>query len=559
MGANDGLLGASRWNDFEGWESESALDGNCLVVGCPIKANGLRIQDRLLAIPPQRHLLSIAPTRSGKGVSHIIPNLLLYRGSTIVIDPKGENAWITAKYRREGMGHKTIILDPWGEVKRRYGDLAGEQETVARFNPLSILDPASENYADDIASLADALIINQNVKDPHWDDSARELVAGLMAYLVENPKTRPLASLAALRILLTKPSDEVRAIAEDAMTLGAESVAARKLGRFKSETKETAGVISAALTQTAFLDSVILAQNMRESDFSFDDLIDGDTTIYLVLPVDKLQTYGRWLRLLLSIGIRTVARNVKPLPLPVLFMLDEFGTIGRLNAVSQAYGLMAGLQMMIWVFVQDLVQLKRDYQEEWETFVGNSSAVTFMNIMDQFTARYLSELCGVTTVERISERTVQMRERGEGFLGAPQPNYSAMADQLFSRPLISPAEIRCVTRELGIMIWPYQPIDFSPLRYYDEPFFLERARVDPHFPEMVETKKQVAANQEIPNYAAAVAYMNKLGYTVKEKGFFASKIKVFDASGKEYAFDTEEALIQWARQSLAKEKAASNK
>lgn len=552
MGVNDGLLGASRWNTYDGWEAQTALQGDNLVIGCPF-ANGVRLQDRLLAIPPQRHLLSIAPTRSGKGVSHIIPNLLLYRGSTIVIDPKGENAWITAKYRREGMGHKTILLDPWGEVNRRYGEMAGELETAACFNPLSILDPASENYADDIASLADALIINQNAKDPHWDDSARELVAGLMAYLVEKPEMRPLASLGAMRVLLTKPADELRAIAEDAMTLGSDSVAARKLGRFKNESKETAGVISAALTQTAFLDSSILAQNMRQSDFSFDDLIDGDTTIYLVLPVDKLQTYGRWLRLLLSIGIRTVARNVKPLPLPVLFMLDEFGTIGRLNAVSQAYGLMAGLQMMIWAFVQDLVQLKRDYQEEWETFVGNSAAVTFMNVMDQFTARYLSELCGVTTVERISQATADKR-------WSVDPNYSAMADPVFSRPLINPAEIRAITREIGIMIWPYQPIDFSPLRYYDEPFFLERARVDPHFPEMLDTIQQHAVNQEIPDYGAAVAYMNKLGYTFKEKGFFGgSKITVFDASGKEYAFDTEEALIQWARQGLAKEKAASNK
>jgi len=72
---------------------------------------------------------------------------------------------------------------------------------------------------------------------------------------------------------------------------------------------------------------------------------------------------------MVSIGIRTVARNTRKLPLPVLFMLDEFGTIGRLSAVAQAYGLMAGLQMVLWAFVQDLVQLKRDYPEDWETFI----------------------------------------------------------------------------------------------------------------------------------------------------------------------------------------------
>ena len=321
-------------------------------------STNLSIQkDHFAVAPPSKHLLSVAPTRSGKGVSLIIPNLLLYWGSAVIIDPKGENAWITAEYRRK-MGQKTFILDPWDEVNRRYGDLAGEKETVARFNPLSILNPESAHYAEDLASLADALIINQG-KDPHWDDSARELVAGLMAYLVEQPEYRKIATLKAMRILLSKPVAEISAIAEKALTFGPDSIAARKLGRFAIDSRETASIISTALTQTAFLDSVTLTENLRESDFSFDDLINGQATIYLVLPVDKLQTYGRWLRLMVSIGIRTVARNVKQLPLPVLFMLDEFGTIGRLNAVSQAYGLMAGLQMMIWAFVQDLVQLKR--------------------------------------------------------------------------------------------------------------------------------------------------------------------------------------------------------
>ena len=105
--------------------------------------------------------MTIASTRGGKGVALIVPTLLRYRASCIVIDPKGENAWITAKYRRETFGHKTIILDPWGEVNRRYGDFVGEQEQIATFNPLSVLDPASEHYADDVAYIADALIINE--------------------------------------------------------------------------------------------------------------------------------------------------------------------------------------------------------------------------------------------------------------------------------------------------------------------------------------------------------------------------------------------------------------
>lgn len=550
MGMDANLLGSSRWEEFEGFKDE-AINGSNLVIGHPVKDHKERIYGRWVAVTPEQHFCSCAPTRSGKGVSLIIPNLLLYRGSVICIDPKGENAWITAERRRE-LGQKTILLDPWGEVNRRYGAKAGKLETVARFNPLSILDPKSEHYAEDIGYLSDALIINQG-KDPHWDDSARELVAGLIAYLIENPETRAEASLGRVRGLLTRPADVLRQIAEDAQEFGFESVACRKLGRFAVDNKEMNSIISTALTQTAFLDSETLAENLSASDFSFEDLLSGqEATIYLVLPVDKLQTFGRWLRLMVSIGIRTVARNTRKLPLPVLFMLDEFGTIGKLSAVEQAYGLMAGLQMVLWIFVQDFIQLKRDYPDSWETFIGNSQAMTFMSVMDQFTCEYVSKLLGTTTVERVSQYTADMRKGG--FFRKPIPGYSRMADQVFSRSLAHPSEVRRFTRTLGFMISGYQPLDFDRIIYYEEPYFLLAARPDPHFPAMVEAQKHARAVLSLPNAAAAQAALEQQGYEVKikRKGLLSKKAEVsVSAPGfKERTFESEEDLFAWARSSV---------
>jgi hypothetical protein len=118
---------------------------------------------------------------------------------------------------------KTYIVDPWGEVNRRYGSMAGESETIARFNPLSILDPESDEYVDDLAYLADALIISQSSRDPHWDDSARELVAGLIAFVVESPAYSAEASLALVRGLLSLPGPELRVVIKDAQALGPEA------------------------------------------------------------------------------------------------------------------------------------------------------------------------------------------------------------------------------------------------------------------------------------------------------------------------------------------------
>lgn len=498
MVVQGGILGSAEWNYWGGLDKEDYCKGSMVGFGYPwVDENHPEVHDKIIAVAPNRHFLSVAPTRSGKGVSLIIPTLLYYAGSTIVVDPKGENAWITAECRHRDLKQDIFILDPWGEVNRRYAKKADKpDEVVSKFNPLADLNPKDENYADDVIYIADALIINQG-KEAHWDDSARELVAGLIAYFVERKiveKNAEKATLPAVRTLLTKPFNELADIANKVkdpkwvtkvQQLGFESLATRKLSRFGAENREIASIISCALTQTAFLDSATLAANLSESDFSFSDLVNQKATIYLVLPIDKLQTYGRWLRLMVSLGIRTVARHTETLDNPVLFILDEFGTIGRLSAVAQAYGLMAGLQMCIWAFAQNLIQLKKDYPDEWETFISNSEYVSFFNVMDDFTADYVSKLLGTTTAELISDTTKTIRERkfdpSAIYNPKPNPNFSDISsDKYFSTALQHPAEIRCFYQKGGILIGREKPILFKKMEYQNDALFNTRARKDPY-------------------------------------------------------------------------------
>jgi type IV secretion system protein VirD4 len=502
-----GVLGTAAWSEDTGhWrydqlgEDGSSLQGRFLLLG-----EALNVRGNLHVRAPRQHMLSVAPTRSGKGVSLIVPNLLAYRGAVLVVDPKGENAWLTAAFRRQAHGQKTVILDPWGEVNRRYGSMAGVSETIARFNPLSILDPESEEYVDDLAYLADALIISQSSRDPHWDDSARELVAGLIAFVVESPEYRAQASLGLVRGLLSLPGPELRVAIKDAQALGRGSIARTKLARFDAVTDEINSVMSTARTQTAFLDSEVLARNMDSSDFSFEELCGGNISIYLVLPPDKLETYARWLRLMVSIAIRAVARGsggsrspdiYRPTSgagggagLPALFMLDEFGTIGKLNAVAQAYGLMAGLGMIVWAFVQDLNQLKRDYPEHWETFIGNSQAVTCFGVMDNFTAEYISKFLGTSTIEHTNISTSVGTSKAPAQMGAPiwasrtsHTSSTSYSTQVMSRPLLHPDEIRGLDGQLCIIMGRFPPILGRRIVYHEDWDLLHCVRPDPSFP-----------------------------------------------------------------------------
>src|ERR1022692_1624000 len=126
-----GLLGSAAWSEDQGHWRYTKIGAD----GAPVALDGGRflllgespnIHGNLHVRAPRQHMLTIAPTRSGKGVSLIIPNLLNYAGAVLVIDPKGENAWITAAFRRKILGQKTFIVDPWGEVNRRYGSIAAE-------------------------------------------------------------------------------------------------------------------------------------------------------------------------------------------------------------------------------------------------------------------------------------------------------------------------------------------------------------------------------------------------------------------------------------------------
>jgi len=133
------------------------------------------------------HLLTIAPTRTGKGVGTIIPNLLDYAGPVVCIDPKGENARITARHR--GNFGPVHVLDPFGVT-----GLPG-----AAFNPLDRIDPAGLDLADDCMTLADALVYDApgEAGEAHWNEEAKALIAGIILAIVtsEPPATRTLATL----------------------------------------------------------------------------------------------------------------------------------------------------------------------------------------------------------------------------------------------------------------------------------------------------------------------------------------------------------------------------
>ncbi|MDQ1850721.1 type IV secretory system conjugative DNA transfer family protein [Gemmobacter fulvus] len=351
---------------------------------------------KLMRYDGPAHLLTLAPTRAGKGVGTVIPNLLTVPRSVLVIDPKGENAKIAGDARKRfGAVH---ILDPFGVTGL----------PASAYNPLGRLDADSLDLGEDAASLSEALVMDPpgQQSDAHWNEEAKALLSGLIMFAVAH-EDQDRKTLATVREYLTLPPEKFHALLELMQeSAAAGGLIARAANRFLGKSdREAASVMSSAQRHTHFLDSPRIVAATARSDFQFSALRHDLTSIFLVLPPNRLDAYSRWLRLLVAQALQDIARDAEAaqagaqrLKQPALFLLDEFAALGRLEAVERAMGLMAGYGLQLWPILQDMSQLRDLYGARANTFVANAGVLQTFGVNDFETAKWLSQSMGKETI-----------------------------------------------------------------------------------------------------------------------------------------------------------------
>jgi len=348
-----------------------------------------------LEFPGDEHVLTIGPTRSGKGRRLLVPNLVAHPEiSMLVVDPKGELAGWTARHRA-AHGSEVIILDP-------FAALAGDgrvPHTDIGFNPLRMIDPASPDFVDDATGLAEALVQVEG-REPHWSASAQDLVAGLIMQV--RAEAGMAGTLRDVRTVMSISPSVFELAVEAACGANLHPAIPAKLLKFTeaSGNKELQSVISTAQTQTRFLDSPQIQASLAKPGFDFAALKQRPMTVYLVLPPARLTTHAKWLRLIIDSAIRALQRSPRNRVRPdVLFILDEFPQLGRLESVETSMALNAGYGIKIWAVVQHLNQLVAEYGSNWETFFSGGVINAFAP-RDVFTSKKLEELSGFQMIER---------------------------------------------------------------------------------------------------------------------------------------------------------------
>lgn len=392
---------------------------------------------RLIGFDDNRHVVTIAGSRAGKSSTSLIPNLLTWPGSTLVIDPKGELATHTAMIRAHHHKQDVCILDPFGEVK---GDAAAFR---VGFNPLDELAVLHEDdHIDDAALLAEALVVaNSDKGHDHWTLSAQILIQGLILWQLAQRSGRTMIDLRNDLSRKQRPDigdDEADTLLGLFTAMGKsdayDGVLANVGLSFEAKPEDELGsIISTALSQIAFLSSTRLRDTLNQSQVSLRALKERRTTIYLVLPASRMATQYKFLRMVIILAMAAMERTQNQTDLPVLFMLEEFPTLGYMRPLEAAAGLMAGYDVKLWTVMQDLSQIKALYPNSWETFMGNAGVIEAFGNADLTTSEYLSKRIGNTLAIRV--------ERNDRSLQGVAAGEKATREQQQMVPLLAPFEV----------------------------------------------------------------------------------------------------------------------
>lgn len=398
-----------------------------------------------IGVKDDRHLLTIAGARAGKTSTVLIPNLMLYEGSALVLDPKGELASKTADHRASVLGHTVHVLDPWG--------LSGV--TAAKYDPLADLRAGHpDDLVDDAALIAEALISDSGENNAHWTESARAFLRALMLWMIHGAHGEPYTLAALPSLLAAALADDKKDDDKDDTPTLFEAMAwlqphadtppevldvIRNAGEgmIGTSSRERASILSTARNQLGFLESPQLRASLERSTFALADLKTAarPVTVYLCLPASRMGTHAGWLRLVLNLAMAALerAKVEPPPPLPVLFMLEEFAALGYMRALEQASAYMASFGVKLWTVLQDLTQLKRHYKDGWETFIGNAGILQAFGGADQTTLEYLSKRLGETSVYIEEEHAAGTHAQSGGDTGI-RKNFQRV-------PLLSPDEV----------------------------------------------------------------------------------------------------------------------
>jgi type IV secretion system protein VirD4 len=371
------------------------------------------------------HALFFAGAGGFKTVSSVVPTCLKWRGGMVVLDPSCEILGMVGEYRRHVLGRKIIAIDP--------------KRPDQGFNVLDWI-AASATKEQDIVRVASWLMPEKaDVEDSTgqtFGGQARNLVAGLIGYVLLEPSSKYPHNLRSVREILSIPKSAFSAKLKEIFEASSSRFVREMVGQFVDMTEATlSGVHFNASGATAWLSIEEFAKLVCDGKTKTADIVAGKHDVFLNIDMGAMNDNPGLARLLVGALTSAVLKAEGQIPHRLLFLLDEASSLGYMKILETVRDGMRKYRITLMLMYQTLAHLNdcfgRYGQQAW---LDGVSFVSFASIGDLETARYISGQCGHYTVE------VSNSSRQWGLFGNASMRQGETTG-LQSRPLIRPEDV----------------------------------------------------------------------------------------------------------------------
>ncbi|OYY75801.1 MAG: conjugal transfer protein TraG [Sphingomonas sp. 28-62-20] len=385
---------------------------------------------RYLVFGGTEHVLLEAPTRAGKGVGVVIPNLLSWADSVVVLDVKRENWDITAGFRARH-GQKVYLFDPLDPEGR-----------TARYNPLSFIDRLDDvDVVNELQKIGGMLFPAPEKADPFWAEAARAAFVGVGALVAANPALPFTIGEIYRRLTTGDPKVELPKVVEEAQKRGQRlsQACVSALSDFTSASDNTFSGIKQTITSklSLWLNPYVDAAT-SETDFDLRQVRRERISIYLGVSPDNIDriapVYNLFLQQLIDLNTRELPASGGQVP--VLLLLDEFARLGKAPVIASAFSYVAGYGLRLLPVIQSRSQPRGIYGADvTDEIIANCGLEVVFTPKELRVANELSERLGFFTMNvKSKSRTIHGMLANRSISESDQRRALMMPQELMQMP-----------------------------------------------------------------------------------------------------------------------------